>query len=237
MATHSNILMSMENPMDRGAWQVTVSWGHKESGITEMAQTHALQIEPPPSCWVSFNEQLLVSFVGVSLLSLNENTAKWKLLLSSNNRHMAFKKKKSDHIYQFSITVAQQGPSSFFLLPLFAFPFQNKNWNEQGEKNFKRVGSWVKVVKLIIITKRQRLLRSTRVTFRQDLQQPGLLLLKKFWQLDPAQIILRTKSIKNIIPLREKKKHKDIVKLQQSNQTINRWMGITGCLKHRPQQR
>ena len=37
MATHSNVLMSMENPMDRGTWQATVSWGHKESEMTEMA--------------------------------------------------------------------------------------------------------------------------------------------------------------------------------------------------------
>ena len=25
----------LENPMDKGAWQATVPWGHKESDITE----------------------------------------------------------------------------------------------------------------------------------------------------------------------------------------------------------
>ena len=33
MATHSSIL-AWENPMDGGAWQVTVHGGHKESDMT-----------------------------------------------------------------------------------------------------------------------------------------------------------------------------------------------------------
>ena len=34
MATHSSIL-AWRIPMDRGAWQATVHWGHKESDTTE----------------------------------------------------------------------------------------------------------------------------------------------------------------------------------------------------------
>lgn len=73
-----------------------------------------------------FNEQLLVSFVGVSLLSLNENIAKWKLLLSSKNRHVTLKKKRWPHILVFY----QGGPARPKLclpsaLVCFSIPKQN----------------------------------------------------------------------------------------------------------------
>ena len=39
MATHSGNSYQ-ENPMDRKAWWVTVSWGCKESNVTECTHTH-----------------------------------------------------------------------------------------------------------------------------------------------------------------------------------------------------
>ena len=39
MAIHSSIL-PWKNPMGRGAWQATVTWGHKESDTTEHTHTH-----------------------------------------------------------------------------------------------------------------------------------------------------------------------------------------------------
>ena len=30
------VFLSMDNPMDGGAWQATVSWGHKELDVTEV---------------------------------------------------------------------------------------------------------------------------------------------------------------------------------------------------------
>ena len=35
----------LENPVDRGAWQATRMWGHKESDTTEPAHTHYPQFQ------------------------------------------------------------------------------------------------------------------------------------------------------------------------------------------------
>ena len=120
------VFLSMDNPMDGGAGQATVSWGHKELDETEVTQHTCITHRAPPSCWMFFNEQLLVSFVGVSLLSLNENIAKWKPLLSSNNRHVTLKKKRWPHILVFY----QGGPARPKLclpsaLVCFSIPKQN----------------------------------------------------------------------------------------------------------------
>ena len=37
----------LENPMDRGAWQATSPWVHKESDTTEYEQTLIVHIETP----------------------------------------------------------------------------------------------------------------------------------------------------------------------------------------------
>ena len=33
----------LENPMDRGAWQATVPWGHKETNMTEHLSAAAIE--------------------------------------------------------------------------------------------------------------------------------------------------------------------------------------------------
>ena len=60
MATHSNIL-AWRIPMDRGAWQTTGPWGHKESDMNDQLSTALIVHTLIFMCFIPFLNSVVFS--------------------------------------------------------------------------------------------------------------------------------------------------------------------------------